>query len=327
MDLHELEIKKQEIVSEANFEKLEYDPFMEIQQALTKKLKNLVKDGYITPYQSKGILPKENVRIPKLNVRIKPHKQNKCRPIIDFRFTLLYNLEKFIKTLLQDIPNSEYTIKNADDLISRLQKGEILSNYKLMSLDITSMYPSIKKSLCNYGVSDYLKDLIIFTLNNNYFTVNKDFYRQANGISMGSVIGPKLAEIYMLDVDKMLSELTGIKFFARTTNIDQRNKEIVNTHRKYILNGYPRKLLTKWYNRFLKNRFKVKQRPEIKQLAPSQNNRLSELMIVRSTNNKKDLLEEDGVVYRLECTCNNPSYYVGETKRKLKIRLSEHLAS
>ncbi|XP_067121907.1 uncharacterized protein [Centruroides vittatus] len=122
-----------------------------------------------------------------------------------------------------------------------------------------------------------------------------------------------------------LMEIT--KIFSRTTNIDQRNKEIVNTHRKYILNGYPRKLLTKWYNRFLKNRFKVKQRQEIKQLAPSQNNRLSELMIVRSTNNKKDLLEEDGVVYRLECTCNNPSYYVGETKRKLKIRLSEHLAA
>ncbi|XP_023237290.1 gamma-aminobutyric acid receptor subunit beta-like [Centruroides sculpturatus] len=92
---------------------------------------------------------------------------------------------------------------------------------------------------------------------------------------MGSVVGPKLAEIYMLDVDMFLSTLNGVKFFAR--------------------------------------------------LAPSLNNRLSNIMIIRST--KKCLLEEEGVVYRIECTCNNPSFHVGKTKRRLKIRLSEHLAA
>ncbi|XP_067119073.1 uncharacterized protein, partial [Centruroides vittatus] len=121
-----------------------------------------------------------------------------------------------------------------------------------------------------------------------------------------------------------LMEIT--KIFSRITNIDQREKEIEDTHKKYILNGYPKRLLNDWYNRFLRNRFKVKQRQEIKQLAPSQNNRLSNMMIIRSTN-KKDLLEEEGVVYRIECTCNNPSFYIGETKRRLKIRLSEHLAA
>ncbi|XP_067121052.1 zinc finger protein 271-like [Centruroides vittatus] len=47
-------------------------------------------------------------------------------------------------------------------------------------------------------------------------------------------------------------------------------------------------------------------------------------MIIRSIN-KNDLLEEDGVVYRIEYTCNNPSFYIGERKRRLKIRLSEKL--
>ncbi|XP_023228054.1 uncharacterized protein LOC111628492 isoform X2 [Centruroides sculpturatus] len=278
----------------------------------------------------------------------------------------------FIKKLLQDIQNSKYTVKNADDLmiISRLQKGVILPNYKLMSLDITSMYPSITKHMI---LSSLLKE---------------NFYRQTEGICMGSVIGPKLAEIYMLNVDMILSTLNGVKFFARyvndilivydsavttnlqileqankinlnikftqehelnsqlsyldviikrfedhleyctfekpcntriifsrTTNIDERETEIGDTHKKYILNGYPKKLLNDWFHKFLRNTFKVKRRQEI--------TKLSNMMIIRST--KKHLLEEEGVVYWIECTCSNPSFYVGETKRRLKIRLSEHL--
>ncbi|XP_023212233.1 uncharacterized protein LOC111615077 isoform X6 [Centruroides sculpturatus] len=314
---HYIENKKQEIISEGSFKKLEKDPFNEIQRTLTRKLKKFVKEGHIQASQSKEILSKENI--------------------------------------LQDIQISKYAVKNADDLITKLQKGVILSNYKLMSLDITSMYPSITKdmilsSLRKYGVPDYLKDLITFTLDNNYFTVKeKNFYRQTEGISMGSVIGPKLAEIYMLDVDMILSTLNGVMFFARTTNIDKRKEEIEDTHKKYILNGYPKRLLNDWFHRFLRNRFKVKRCQEIIKyvsfpyikgiyekynnffnhklirLAPSLNNRLSNMMIIR--NNAKDILEEEGVVYRIECTCNNPSFYVGETKRRLRIRLSEHLAA
>ncbi|XP_023237329.1 uncharacterized protein LOC111636344 isoform X1 [Centruroides sculpturatus] len=203
---------------------------------------------------------------------------------------------------------------------------------KLTSLDIASMYPSITKDMI---LSSLLKE--------------KNFYRQTEGILMGSVIGPKLAEIFMLDVDMILSTLNGVMFFARTTNIDKRKEEIEDTHKKYILNGYPKRLLNDWFHRFLRNRFKVKRCQEIIKyvsfpyikgiyekynnffnhklirLAPSLNNRLSNMMIIR--NNAKDILEEEGVVYRIECTCNNPSFYVGETKRRLRIRLSEHLAA
>ncbi|XP_023230273.1 uncharacterized protein LOC111630417 [Centruroides sculpturatus] len=107
---------------------------------------------------------------------------------------------------------------------------------------------------------------------------------------MGSVIGPKLAEIYMLDVDMILSTLNGVMFFARTTNIDKRKEEIEDTHKKYILNGYPKRLLNDWFHRFLRNRFKVKRCQEII--------KLSNMMIIR--NNAKDILEEEGVVYRIE---------------------------
>ncbi|XP_023225946.1 uncharacterized protein LOC111626698 [Centruroides sculpturatus] len=428
MNLTDLDKKKQEIIKEGNFEKLELDPTSNIQKLLKKIVGKLIKEGAISITESKELLPGENVRMPKLNVRIKTHKQNKCRPIVDFKMTVLYNLEIFLKKSLQVILNSELSIKNTDSLISRLEAGRILPEYRLMSIDIVSMYPSITK------------EMIIQSL------IKGEYFRQKDGISMGSVVGPKLAEIVMKNIDKTLLNLGGIvflaryvddifiiynskitspekilkeaneinehikftyecekldslnyldititrfkdhleysryekpcntnkvinfrsycpinqkrniylmevkKIFSRTTRSEKRIEELKKINKKYLLNNYPKRLLRNWYDEYSKRRFQVKQQKESKkyvsfpyiqgifekykkifcknliQLAPLQKNRLSEL-IRTEPYRKKDLLEEDGVVYRLQCTCGVPYYYVGETKRKLKVRMSEHLAA
>ncbi|XP_023217397.1 uncharacterized protein LOC111619807 [Centruroides sculpturatus] len=317
MNLTDLDKKKQEIIKEGNFEKLELDPTSNIQKLLKKIVGKLIKEGVISITESKELLPGENVRMPKLNVRIKTHKQNKCRPIVDFKMTVLYNLEIFIKKSLQVILNSELSIKNTDSLISRLEAGRILPEYRLMSIDIVSMYPSITK------------EMIIQSL------IKGEYFRQKDGISMGSVVGPKLAEIVMKNIDKTLLNLGGIVFLARTTRSEKRIEELKKINKKYLLNNYPKRLLRNWYDEYLKRRFQVKQQKESKkyvsfpyiqgifekykkifcenliQLAPLQKNRLSEL-IRTEPYRKKDLLEEDGVVYRLQCTCGVPYYYVGE---------------
>ncbi|XP_067133587.1 uncharacterized protein [Centruroides vittatus] len=95
------------------------------------------------------------------------------------------------------ITNSAFSVKNADILISKLEAGRILPEYKLMSLDIETMYPSITK------------EIIIQSL------INGKYYRQKDGISMGSVVGSKLAEIVMIDIDKILSTINGIVFLER----------------------------------------------------------------------------------------------------------------
>ncbi|XP_067122531.1 probable glutamate receptor [Centruroides vittatus] len=40
---------------------------------------------------------------------------------------------------------------------------------------------------------------------------------------------------------------------------------------------------------------------------------------------KYDITEEKGIVCSFDCNCNSKKTYIGETKRKLKIRLSEHI--
>ncbi|XP_023224617.1 uncharacterized protein LOC111625639 [Centruroides sculpturatus] len=75
---------------------------------------------------------------------------------------------------------------------------------------------------------------------------------------MGTCIGPKLAEISMIQIDEQIRNIEGIEFYRR-------NEE------------------------------------------------------------KNDIMEEKGVLYSFDCNCNPEKTYIGETKRKLGIRLKEHI--
>ncbi|XP_067131397.1 uncharacterized protein [Centruroides vittatus] len=92
--------------------------------------------------------------------------------------------------------------------------------YRIMSLDIKPMYPSInlemiKESLNMNNVPEHIIKLIEFTFNNNYFKMSTDYYRQKEGIAMGSVIGPKLADITMMTIDEKILKFKGIQYYAR----------------------------------------------------------------------------------------------------------------
>lgn len=83
-----------------------------------------------------------------MNLRLKTDKENlPYRPIVDFRYTSLYNLEKFLKEKLNEIPNSPCSIKNTEDLIEKLKSNKIKPSYEISSLDIVNLYPSISLHL------------------------------------------------------------------------------------------------------------------------------------------------------------------------------------
>ncbi|XP_067121823.1 uncharacterized protein, partial [Centruroides vittatus] len=90
----------------------------------------------------------------------------------------------------------------------------------MASLDIVDMYPSItwdiiEEKLNNLNVNKEIIDLIEFTYRSNYFETNGEYYTQTEGISMGSVIGPKLAELIMIDIDNIIYNIPGVKFYKR----------------------------------------------------------------------------------------------------------------
>ncbi|XP_023236949.1 uncharacterized protein LOC111636030 [Centruroides sculpturatus] len=388
----------------------------------------------------------------------KTHKADETvRPIVDFRNTTLYNLEKILKQKLKIYQNSKFAIYNTDKLLYDIKQIDIKDTYRIASLDIIDMYPSIiweiiEPKLTQHKIEPEIIDLIEFTYRSNYFEINSKYYTQNSGISMGSVIGPKLAEIIMIDIDKEISDIYGIKFYRRyvddvliiydeveintneirniinnihkniqfkieeedkitnsinylditikrnNTNLEFepfkkqcsinttvnynsnipihikqnifnmeytkiKNRTSINTKqiehlntlkKKFILSGYPNRILNIWETEIDKKTDKTiridPKQAEIKyirfpyikglyeevnkevkkinvKLVPTYDKLLSRLNAkqVNKTNitNKE---ESKNVVYKIPCTCENKKFYIGETKRKVKVRLKEHIA-
>ncbi|XP_023223261.1 uncharacterized protein LOC111624601 [Centruroides sculpturatus] len=90
----------------------------------------------------------------------------------------------------------------------------------MASLDIVNVYPSItwemiENKLTQINIEPEIIDLIEFAYRSNYLEIKGRYFTQTEGISMGSVIGPKLAELVMIDIDDYISKIPGIYFCRR----------------------------------------------------------------------------------------------------------------
>ncbi|XP_023212783.1 uncharacterized protein LOC111615607 [Centruroides sculpturatus] len=218
----ELENKSKEQIDNEQYTKLVNNPYEKIKKDLTKIVKEMHSKGNISDTDKNNIINFNNNRTPKLHIRLKTHKkEEKYRPIVDFRYSILYNLENYIKQKLKSIENSKNSIKNADEAINIIQKIKKEKTDTLISLDVKNMYPNIKwklvrDSLTNLNISKTLIDLTQFAYQRNYFEVYNEFYRQTDGVSMGSKMGPKLAELVMIEIDKKIQNIPGIKTVMRS---------------------------------------------------------------------------------------------------------------
>ncbi|XP_067121766.1 uncharacterized protein [Centruroides vittatus] len=142
------------------------------------------------------------------------------------------------------------------------------------------------------------------------------------------------------------------KIITRTSNPTDIHTHTNELKKKFVLNGYPNSLINHWENKINSNMInnKVKKLntdtkyisfPYIKELYEDINRDLQKMSIklapkyeklqnrLRPTkpNRKPEKKEETrNVVYKIPCTCNTTNFYIGETKRKLGIRLKEHIA-
>ncbi|XP_023243917.1 uncharacterized protein LOC111641901 [Centruroides sculpturatus] len=200
----------QDLLDNNLYEELSHGPTLKIKKELIVSLKKLLtikiidKDDYkfITSYGH---------RTPKFNIRIKTHKTPIAyRPLVDIKFYCLYNLELFVKSKLKSLVMSKHCIKSTDEFLNNLKEVKMENRFRILSLDIKNMYTSIIQdrivnSLRSINCADWLIDLVILILLNNHFQFNGKYYIQKSGIPMGSIIGPILAELSVIDIDTSIN--------------------------------------------------------------------------------------------------------------------------
>ena len=205
------------IVNDPNkFIQLESDPTDRRESRLQNFLYRLYKKGELEKVTYKqlrpvGSNPSKLYGLPKI------HKDNTpLRPIISQIGSYTYNVAKFLVPILQPLTVNHYSIKDSFNFARELlaiNKGSYMSSSDVFSLFtniplietidlcLNRLYVHTDK-VCGISKGN-LRKLMLYASKENHFIFDNKFFDQIDGVSMGSPLGPILANIFMCHIESV----------------------------------------------------------------------------------------------------------------------------
>lgn len=193
------------------------DPTQTIQNKLNKTIESYIKLSIFT--KETGLKLKcSNGVFPKMYFQPKIHKDDvPLRPIVSYVGSPLYNLSKYLATLLKHayVIDDTHT-KNSFEFVTFIQNFKVPDNYVLLSLDVISLFTNIPTDLTTdiikekwHLIQDNTKlskeqflELLDFTFKNSYFNFDNKFYNQIYGLGMGNCLSPICSDIVMAELQE-----------------------------------------------------------------------------------------------------------------------------
>ena len=159
------------------------------------------------------------------------------RTIIDTTCTPYYNNGKFLSSLLQPLTHNDYNLKDSFDAVKRIRSipPELFDNgYQFVSFDVQSLFTNVpvkktiniildrvyNKKLININLKKRtMKRLLVDSCTKTAFSFDNVLYELCDGVSMGSPLGPVLANIILTEFEnvivKPLIETSVLNFYCR----------------------------------------------------------------------------------------------------------------
>lgn len=244
MDRVQYQQKMNDILSDqSSFVVLRGDPTRTVQSKANDYISKLEKHQYLTKEQAKAYKIYNSIS-PRIYGNPKLHKPDvPLRPIVSGvqgPTTLLCKLLCDILTAAYDT-NNNYYIKDTFTFANFVNDMHVPQNHEIISLDVINLFGNISRDVVikvlneRWGTIDphfncpkissspkrkqLFIEMILFTLDNNYFTYEDRFYKQIFGCAMGSKLSPILAQYvmdYLLDtsIPKLSFNLVFIKKFV-----------------------------------------------------------------------------------------------------------------
>lgn len=213
--------KLQELVADPEkFEKVDvkddkdYSFMTKQKEAVDEVLRNLLKKKSISEYEKKKLSP-DGPNPARLYGSPKIHKPlvnglPKYRPIISQIGTCTYELAKFLLPFITPHTTNNYTVTDTFHFVSMLENKD--HRLFMASLDVDSLFTNIPldetidivtnkvyagvESVNGLMKSDFRK-LLSLSTQGAVFYFNGSYYRQTDGVAMGSPLGPALANAFL----------------------------------------------------------------------------------------------------------------------------------
>lgn len=249
------------------------DKFVEFHMNDNEVLKELIKiekniKSILDPLYEKGVFTKEIHKrlLPtgsqpgKMYGLCKVHKPSvngcpPCRPILSAIGTPTYNLAKYLITILEPLTKNSFVVKDSFTFVEDIKKQD--SKYFMSTFDVDSLFTNIpldetidlctnklfpKKNMKVKGLrKNEFKSLLQIATKESLFIFNGLYYRQIDGVAMGSPLGPTMANIFLCHNEDIwltnCPEQFKPKYYQRYVDdifVLFCNKDHVNKFDKYI---------------------------------------------------------------------------------------------
>ena len=152
------------------------------------------------------------------------------RPVISMINTAQYNLAQYLNSLIIPHINTQYTCVSSSEFVQKLKLVPFRHELKMFSLDIVSLFTNVPLNETIDIATDVVyssphppkfprdcfKKLLQFATSGE-FLFDGHFYRQVDGVSMGSPLGPVLANLFLghLEQNWLQSAPQQLTFFTR----------------------------------------------------------------------------------------------------------------
>ena len=153
----------------------------------------------------------------KLYGRIKIHKKgNLTRPVVSMINTSKYNLAKFFDKLIKPYLPKQYILDSTSHFIEKLKQFPSKEKPVMVSFDVVPLFTNVPLTETINLIADYVyaetidsippftKDIFIKLMNlatKGLFFYKKVLYQQIDGVTMGSPLGPTLANFFMANLE------------------------------------------------------------------------------------------------------------------------------
>ena len=201
----------------SNFSKIHHsDPFKnnllledKLNRFLRKLLeKNCLNENEYKQLYSSGSNPGIMYGLPKV------HKPNvPLRPVLSSFKTHNYNLAKFLIPFIDQHAKNEFTLRNSYEFFNDLKTIRLDEESYIVSLDITSLYTNVplketieilttliydqnNESFRNCSKREF-QTLLELTTMDTFFFFNNTYYKQIDGLAMGSPMSATLANVFL----------------------------------------------------------------------------------------------------------------------------------
>ena len=204
----------------SKFEKLNVKPdkdynFMVKEKSIVDSLlaelvrKNSMNDDLRSKLSPDGPKPARLYGLPKIHKSLVDGLP-KYRPIISQIGSATYKIAKYLLDFLQPCTTNEYTVRDTFHFVSMLDDKD--HRLIMASLDVDSLFTNIPLNETIDLVTDEVfenvtkvngisktdfKRLLVLSTKGSVFYFNGSYYRQRDGVAMGSPLGPALANAFL----------------------------------------------------------------------------------------------------------------------------------